>query len=80
MANLGQSFFHAQPVDGISAGRGSLGDLIPDRVPRGIPSLRTGHAACLHKLSTDLCTARFDGAAHCHKTVGSSPESVSAFR
>jgi hypothetical protein len=54
--------------------------LIPDRVPRGIPSLRTGRAACLHKLSTDLCTARFDGAAPGHETVGSSLKSVSALR
>ena len=39
-------------------------------VPRAIPSLRTGLAACLHSLSTDLCTARLDDAARCHKTVG----------
>jgi hypothetical protein len=73
-------FFRAQAVDDIGAGGGGLCPLILGRVPSGIPSLRTGAAACLHKLSTGLCTARFDVAVHCHETVGAIAESVGAFR
>ena len=31
--------------------------------------LRTALAACLHRLSTDLCTARLDAVRHPQKTV-----------
>jgi hypothetical protein len=35
-----------------------------------IPMLRTVHAACLHRLSTGLCTARLDARTGCRQTVG----------
>jgi hypothetical protein len=35
-----------------------------------VPKLRTTLAACLHMLSTDLCTARIDAWANTLETVG----------
>ena len=64
-----QSFFLTHPVDGISAGSaGAVGRsfcLVLNR----IPSRRTARAACLHRLSTDLCTARLDEVRRSQKTV-----------
>ena len=55
-----QTFFLTQPVDGIKAGRYGRSWRPFRCFPSEIPSLPTGTAACLHKLSTDLCTARVD--------------------
>jgi hypothetical protein len=55
-----QTFFLTQPVDGISAGRYGRSGRPFQCVPNAIPSLPTGAAACLHMLSTGLCTARVD--------------------
>src|SRR6266851_7505036 len=53
-----RSFFLTHPVDGITAGdEGAVGRSFR-LVLSAIPSPRTGRAACLHRLSTDLCTAR----------------------
>jgi hypothetical protein len=55
-----ESFFHAQAVDGISAGsRGSRRQSL-SIVPTCILSLRTTQSACLHRISTGLCTPRLD--------------------
>ena len=55
-----QSFFLAHPVDGIFAGsEGAVGRSFC-LVLNSIPSPRTGRAACLHRLSTALCTERLD--------------------
>ena len=64
-----KSFFHTHPVDGISAGtEGSTGRSLC-LVLKGIPSPRTGRAACLHRLSTALCTERLDEVRRSQKTV-----------
>ena len=64
-----QSFFLTHPVDGITAGdKGSVGRSFR-LVLSTIPSPRTGRAACLHRLSTDLCTARLDAGPGPQKTV-----------
>ena len=64
-----QSIFLTHPVDGITAGdKGVVGRSF-GLVLSGIPSPRTGRAACLHKLSTDLCTARLDAGRGPQKTV-----------
>ena len=55
-----QSFFLTHPVDGISAGSGGAASASSCLVLNGIPSPRTGRAACLHRLSTALCTERLD--------------------
>jgi hypothetical protein len=44
--------------------------LIQSRIHNGIPKLRTGRAACLHSLSTGLCTPSLDGLGDTLKTVG----------
>ena len=64
-----QTFFRAQPVDGISAGWQGLPRRPFREIPSGIPSLHTGVAACLHNLSTALCTARFDVFGRADETV-----------
>ena len=64
-----QSFFPTHPVDGISAGsEGAVGPSFC-LVLNSIPSRRTGRAACLHRLSTDLCTVRLDEVRRSQKTV-----------
>jgi len=64
-----QSFFLTHPVDGISAGsEGAVGPSLC-LVLNSIPSRRTGRAACLHRLSTDLCTERLDEVRGSQKTV-----------
>ena len=55
-----QSFFLAHPVDGISAGSEGAVGALSCLVLNSIPSPRTGRAACLHRLSTALCTERLD--------------------
>jgi hypothetical protein len=64
-----QSFFLTHPVDGISAG--SAGAVGPSfcLVLNSIPKRRTRRAACLHSLSTGLCTARLDEVRRSQKTV-----------
>jgi hypothetical protein len=64
-----RAFFRTHPVDGITAGSDRARSAHPPLVPRCIPRLRTVPAACLHRLSTDLCTARLDGTARRHQTV-----------
>ena len=65
----GQSFFLTHPVDGISAGsHGSEGQSF-GIVLSSIPSPRTARAACLHRLSTGLCTERLDAVRWPQKTV-----------
>ena len=55
-----RSFFLTHPVDGIIPGsEGSAGQSY-GVVLSAVPSRRTGRAACLHRLSTGLCTARLD--------------------
>ena len=53
-----EDFFHAQAVDGISAGGGRRSLCI---VPTRVTSLRTAQSACLHRVSTRLCTPQLDG-------------------
>ena len=66
---IGQTFFHTHPVDGIVAGsKGTVGRSLR-LVLSDIPNRRTGAAACLHKLSTDLCTAQLDVFRGSQKTV-----------
>jgi hypothetical protein len=64
-----QSFFLTHPVDGITAGsKGTVGPsfcLVLNTFPRP----RTRRAACLHRLSTDLCTERLDEVRRSQKTV-----------
>src|SRR5438552_7570808 len=61
--------FLTHPVDGITAGNeGAVGRSF-GLVLSTIPSPRTGRAACLHRLSTDLCTARLDADRRPQKTV-----------
>ena len=55
-----QSFFLAHPVDGIFAGSEVAVGPSFCLVLNSIPSSRTGRAACLHRLSTALCTERLD--------------------
>src|SRR5690348_598684 len=55
-----QSFFFTHPVDGISAGSGGAKAQSLCLVLNSIPSRRTATAACMHKLSTGLCTERLD--------------------
>src|SRR5436309_11821275 len=55
-----RSFFLTHPVDGITAGNKGVVGRSFGLVLSAIPSLHTGTAACLHRLSTDLCTARLD--------------------
>jgi hypothetical protein len=65
----GQSFFLTHPVDGIFAGsQGAVGRSLC-LVLNDVPSRRTGRAACLHRLSTGLCTARLDVFRRSQKTV-----------
>src|SRR6267378_1102013 len=64
-----RGFFRTHPVDGITAGSDRVSAAGASVVPRCIPSLRTVPAACLHRLSTDLCTARLDVSARPHQTV-----------
>jgi hypothetical protein len=65
----GQSFFTTQPVDGISPGSvGAVGRSLC-LVLNSVPSRRTGRAACLHRLSTGLCTAQLDVFRRSQKTV-----------
>src|SRR6266702_2101720 len=59
-AEASRGFFITQAVDGIGAGQIGCGCQSFGEIPRGIPSLRTWLPACLHKLSTGLCTARLD--------------------
>jgi len=64
-----QSFFLTHPVDDISAGsKGAAGTSLC-LVLSDIPSRRTGRAACLHRLSTGLCTERLDEVRGSQKTV-----------
>jgi hypothetical protein len=66
--NLGQpgrrptpkTFFGAQPVDDIFAGHMRSGEIARCDFHSPVPSYRTRGAACLHKLSTALCTGRLD--------------------
>jgi hypothetical protein len=65
----GQSFFTTHPVDGIFAGNeGAVGRSLC-LVLNNVPSRRTGRAACLHRLSTGLCTAQLDVFRRSQKTV-----------
>src|SRR5690348_9465409 len=64
-----RSFFLTHPVDGITAGNESAVGQSFGLVLSTIPSPRTGRAACLHRLSTDLCTARLDAGSWPQKTV-----------
>ena len=65
----GQSFFTTHPVDGIFPGsEGAVGRSLC-LVLNSVPSRRTGRAACLHRLSTDLCTERLDEVRGSQKTV-----------
>ena len=64
-----RSFFSAHPVDGVAAGRAAATESSFGIVPRCVPSRHTGRAACLHKLSTDLCTERLDEVRGSQKTV-----------
>lgn len=65
----GQTFFLTHPVDGVVAGsKGTVGRSLR-LVLSDIPSRRTGGAACLHRLSTDLCTAQLDVFGGPQKTV-----------
>jgi hypothetical protein len=57
---VARNFFRAQAVDGIDAGSGDRGRRSLYRVPTRILSLRTGSSACLHRISTGLCTLRLD--------------------
>jgi hypothetical protein len=66
---LAQTFFLTHPVDDITAGnKGSRGASF-GLVLNAVPSPRTGRAACLHRLSTGLCTARLDAGRGPQKTV-----------
>lgn len=65
----GRSFFRAQPVDDISAGSNGRACESFGTVPSGIPSLHTEPAACLHRVSTGLCTPRLDAGGGSQKTV-----------
>ena len=65
-----KSFFLTHPVDGISAGSEVATDASLCLVLNRIPSRRTGRAACMHRLSTALCTERLDVASGPEKTVG----------
>src|SRR5215470_14204935 len=51
-----RNFFRAQAVDGIDAGSGPAAGQTLCRVPTRILSLRTVRPACLHRISTGLCT------------------------
>ena len=62
-------FFRTHPVDHITAGSDHARSADATVVPSCIPRLRTAPAACLHRLSTDLCTARLDAAARQNQTV-----------
>jgi hypothetical protein len=65
----GQSFFTTHPVDGICPGsHGAVGRSLC-LVLNDVPSRRTGRAACLHRLSTGLCTAQLDVFRRSQKTV-----------
>src|SRR6516162_170570 len=64
-----RSFFLTQPVDGITAGSEGVVGRSFGLVLSTIPSPRTAPAACLHRLSTDLCTARLDAGRKPQKTV-----------
>jgi len=65
----GQSFFTTHPVDGIFPGsEGAVGRSLC-LVLNSVPSRRTGRAACLHRLSTSLCTAQLDVFRRSQKTV-----------
>ena len=65
----GQSFFLTHPVDGIAAGSEGAGGTSLCLVLNSVPSRRTGRAACLHRLSTSLCTAQLDVFRRSQKTV-----------
>src|SRR5690349_12917968 len=64
-----RSFFLTHPVDGITAGNEGVAGRSFCLVLSTIPSPRTGRAACLHRLSTELCTARLDAGRRPQKTV-----------
>jgi hypothetical protein len=64
-----RSFFSAHPVDGVGPGSTVATGSSLVTVPRTIPSPHTGQAACLHKLSTDLCTERLDARRGRRQTV-----------
>ena len=65
----GQSFFTTHPVDGIFAGNAGAVGRSFCLVLNSVPSRRTGRAACLHRLSTGLCTAQLDVFSRSQKTV-----------
>jgi hypothetical protein len=54
------SFFRTQAVDGVSAGSKGCGCQSLCRVPIRILSLHTAQSACLHRVSTGLCTPGLD--------------------
>jgi hypothetical protein len=54
------SFFRTQAVDGVSAGSKGCGCQSLGRVPIRILSLHTAQSACLHRVSTGLCTPGLD--------------------
>jgi hypothetical protein len=54
------SFFCTQAVDGVSAGSKGRGCQSLCRVPIRILSLHTAQSACLHRVSTGLCTPGLD--------------------
>ena len=56
------SFFRTQAVDGVSAGSKGCGCQSLGRVPIRILSLHTAQSACLHRVSTGLCTPGLDAA------------------
>jgi hypothetical protein len=64
-----RSFFLTHPVDGITAGDEGAAGRSFGLVLSTIPRPRTGRAACLHRLSTDLCTERLDAGRGPQKTV-----------
>ena len=70
MARRANSFFRAQAVDGIAAASVGRGRWPFCAVPSSFPTLRTAPAACLHKVSTRLCTSRLDAGRGAQKTVG----------
>jgi hypothetical protein len=54
------SFFRTQAVDGVGAGSKGCGCQSLCRVPIRILSLHTAQPACLHRVSTGLCTPGLD--------------------
>jgi hypothetical protein len=64
-------FFLTHPVDSITPGNEGVVGRSFGLVLSTIPSPRTGTAAFLHRLSTDLRTARLDAGRRSQKTIGS---------